>query len=200
MFSVSPTHSWFFGVIVATLDWESVGCGFKYRNFCFQKERFSLISCAKWFKAPADNWRMGLLLNRTVLNVLYLASLLKIEKRYHAKVKFGKNGQRTISIGFSFFADRNDKFFLFVFEFFRNTQSWQCWHFCTASNTRKIRNGYKLKKCICKLHLSCYFEIKFTWLIIKFKQYKNVIFANLCRSIIGKLDCFRWQVRSCELP
>ena len=29
--------------MVMTPDWESVSCEFKYRNFCFYKERFSLI-------------------------------------------------------------------------------------------------------------------------------------------------------------
>ena len=43
-FSVSPTHSWFFGVMVMTPDWESVGCGFEYMYFSFWKERPSLIS------------------------------------------------------------------------------------------------------------------------------------------------------------
>ena len=31
--AVSHTHSWLFGVMVITPDWESVGCEFKYRNF-----------------------------------------------------------------------------------------------------------------------------------------------------------------------
>ena len=43
-FYVSPTHSWLFGVMVMTPDWISVGCEFEYRNFCFWKERPSLIS------------------------------------------------------------------------------------------------------------------------------------------------------------
>ena len=34
-FSVSPTHSWLFGVMVMTSDWESVGCKFEHRNFGF---------------------------------------------------------------------------------------------------------------------------------------------------------------------
>ena len=41
---VAPTNSWLFGVMVMTLDWESIGCEFKYRHFCFSKERSSLIS------------------------------------------------------------------------------------------------------------------------------------------------------------
>ena len=44
MFSVSPTNSWLCNVVVMTLDWESEGCEFKYRNFCFWKERLCLIS------------------------------------------------------------------------------------------------------------------------------------------------------------
>ena len=43
-FSVSITHSWLFGVMVMTPDWESVGCEFQYRNFCLWKERPSLTS------------------------------------------------------------------------------------------------------------------------------------------------------------
>ena len=34
-FSVSNAHSWLCGVVVMTPDWESVGCEFKYRDFCF---------------------------------------------------------------------------------------------------------------------------------------------------------------------
>ena len=34
-FSMSPTHSGLCGVVVMTSDWESVGCKFEYRNFCF---------------------------------------------------------------------------------------------------------------------------------------------------------------------
>ena len=43
-FSVSPTHSWLSGVMVKTPDWESVDCELKYRDFCFWKERSSVIS------------------------------------------------------------------------------------------------------------------------------------------------------------
>ena len=43
-FSVSPTHSWLCDVVVKTPDWESVGYEIKYRNFCFCKEKSSLIS------------------------------------------------------------------------------------------------------------------------------------------------------------
>ena len=51
-FSVSPTHSFLFGVMVMTPDGESVGCEFEYRNFCFWKERptCSLISLSLNFK------------------------------------------------------------------------------------------------------------------------------------------------------
>ena len=35
IFSVFPTHSWLSGVVVKTPDKESVGCEFKYTNFCF---------------------------------------------------------------------------------------------------------------------------------------------------------------------
>ena len=41
-FSVSPTHSC--GVVVKTLDWELVSYLFKYRNFCFWKEKSSVIN------------------------------------------------------------------------------------------------------------------------------------------------------------
>ena len=41
---MSPTHSWLCGVVLKTPDWESVGCEFKYRIFCFWKEKPSLIS------------------------------------------------------------------------------------------------------------------------------------------------------------
>ena len=44
-FSVSHSHSWLFGVMVKTLDCESVGCESKYRNFLFfWKEKPWLIS------------------------------------------------------------------------------------------------------------------------------------------------------------
>ena len=33
-FSVSLTPSWLCGVVPMAPDWESVGCEFKYRNFC----------------------------------------------------------------------------------------------------------------------------------------------------------------------
>ena len=42
-FSVSPIHSWLFGVMVMTPVWESVGCEFKYRNVCSCKQSPSLI-------------------------------------------------------------------------------------------------------------------------------------------------------------
>ena len=38
------SHSWLFGIMVITSDWESMGYVFKYRNFCFWKEGPSLIS------------------------------------------------------------------------------------------------------------------------------------------------------------
>ena len=39
-FSVSPPppHSWLFGTMVMTPEWESVGCEFEYRDFCFWKK------------------------------------------------------------------------------------------------------------------------------------------------------------------
>ena len=43
-FSVSPTHTWLFGVMVMTPDWESVRYEFKYSHLYFWKERPSLIS------------------------------------------------------------------------------------------------------------------------------------------------------------
>ena len=44
-FSMSPTHSWLFGVVVMTPDWESVGCEFKYSDILFfGKKKSSLIS------------------------------------------------------------------------------------------------------------------------------------------------------------
>ena len=43
-FSVSTTHSWHFGVMVMTPDWESVGCEFNHGNFCLWKENPNLIS------------------------------------------------------------------------------------------------------------------------------------------------------------
>ena len=41
---MSPTHSLLYGEVVKTPDLESVGLGFKYRNFCPWKEKPSLIS------------------------------------------------------------------------------------------------------------------------------------------------------------
>ena len=40
-FSVSPTHSWLFGVMFMTPDWESVVCEFE---FLFLERKYSLIS------------------------------------------------------------------------------------------------------------------------------------------------------------
>ena len=37
-FSMSPTHSWFLGVMGMTPNWESVDYEFKYRNFIFEKK------------------------------------------------------------------------------------------------------------------------------------------------------------------
>ena len=40
---MSSTRSWFFGVVVITSDSELLGCELEYNNFCFWKERLSLI-------------------------------------------------------------------------------------------------------------------------------------------------------------
>ena len=55
-FSVSSTHSWLCGVVVKTPDLESVGCEFKYRIFCFWKEKSSLISLILNTKSEKHDW------------------------------------------------------------------------------------------------------------------------------------------------
>ena len=45
-----------------------------------------------------------------------------------------------------------------LFEFSRNTQSWQCWHFCTTSNLNKLEAVKKLISLKANLHLPWCFE------------------------------------------
>ena len=53
--SVPSTHSGLCGVVVMTSDWESVGCEFKYRSFCFWEEKPSLISLILNTKSEKDD-------------------------------------------------------------------------------------------------------------------------------------------------
>ena len=50
-------------------------------------------------------------------------------------------------------------------EFSRNTQSWQCWHFCTTSNGNELETVKNWIRCIANLYLSRYFKFKLKWLI-----------------------------------
>ena len=71
-----------------------------------------------------------------------------------------------------------------TFEFSRNTQSWQCWHFCATSNVNKLETVKDLVYFKVSLHLSwCYkfllmWWISLSFIFFKFRQYKNVNIAN----------------------
>ena len=76
-----------------------------------------------------------------------------------------------------------------VIEFFRNTHSWQCWYFCTTSNRNKLGMVTSWINVYAILHLSCYFELKFMWLITTFNLFSNLSntkILTLC--ITGKLE------------
>ena len=66
-----------------------------------------------------------------------------------------------------------------VIEFFRNTQSWQCWYFCTTSNRNKLGMVTSWINVYAILHLSCYFELKFMWLITTFNLFSNLSYTKM---------------------
>ena len=46
-------------------------------------------------------------------------------------------------------------------QFSRNTQSWQCWHFCTTPNGNKVVMVNCWINFDANLHLTCYFESRY---------------------------------------
>ena len=75
---------------------------------------------------------------------------------------------------------------LCAFEFSRNTQIWQCCHFCTTRNGNELglaKNWINFHEI---LHLSWCCEKILMWLIValnlifKFAKYKNANIANFC--------------------
>ena len=73
-----------------------------------------------------------------------------------------------------------------TFEFSRNTQSWQRWHFCITSNVNKLETVKNLIRFKANLHFSWCFEFQLMWwfsLSIIFSnlgKHKNVNIANFC--------------------
>ena len=64
---MSPTHSWLFGVMVKTLDLESVGCELRYMiSFVFWKEKPSLISLILNTKSEKHNCCQKIMLGLAV--------------------------------------------------------------------------------------------------------------------------------------
>ena len=68
-------------------------------------------------------------------------------------------------------------------EFSLNTQSWQCWHFCTTSNVNKLKTATSWIKIFANSCLSQCIDVKLMYLVTlsnlfaKFTQYKNANFV-----------------------
>ena len=82
----------------------------------------------------------------------------------------------TLAASFSELADN-------LFEFSRNTQSWQHWHLCTISIGNKLEMVKSQLSFNANLHLPWYFELKLKWLILlsnmSSSNTKNANIANV---------------------
>ena len=76
-----------------------------------------------------------------------------------------------------------------IFEFSRNTQSWQCWHYCTTLNGNKLVIVTSWINFNANVHLSWHFEPKYGQLCLPWfsnvSKTKMPTLPTLC--IIGKL-------------
>ena len=82
-----------------------------------------------------------------------------------------------------------------VIEFYRNTQSWQCWHFCTTSNVNKLETVKDLVHF--KVNYTCLDATNFNWCgeflylshFSNLGKYKNANFANFVYYGKTRMQC-----------